>query len=162
MTWRAPVLLALFPNSIGIGYVCLQVPDRLFDYGVATTKPVLNGKLLKRVERFMDYYRPKVILLKEVTEQGNGKRTDKLIEAITTLAGEKDIAVFRYTRQQVNDVFEVFHATTKHEKVQKIAQMLPELAHRAPRDRKWYEKEDYNMALFNAVALAVTHTHLTE
>src|SRR6476620_2930343 len=109
----------------------------------------------------MDYYKPQVILLKETGASARSQRNDKLIEAITTLSGEIGLTVFRYTKQQIQETFEVFGATTKYEMVEKMVQMLPDLKTRKPRDRKWYEKEDYNMVVFNAVALAVTHAHLT-
>ena len=150
------------PNAIGIGYVCLQIPEKLIDFGITTVKPVSNGKLLSRVEKYLDYYKPKLVLLKEKASAKNSRRTDHLIEAITTLSGEKNLQVYRYTKGQIKDVFEIFGAKTKFDMVQKITKMLPDLAHRAPGDRKWYEKEDYNMALFNAVSLAVTHTYLSE
>jgi hypothetical protein len=159
---ETPVILALYPNSIGIGYACLQVPERLFDFGVTTVNPISNGRLLRRAERFMDYYRPKIILLKETEPSKNSHQVNKLIEAITTLSGEKGLPVYRYSRQQIKDVFEVFGAPTKFEMVQKIVAMLPDLAHRAPKARKWYEKEHYQMVLFNAVSLAITHAYLAE
>jgi Holliday junction resolvasome RuvABC endonuclease subunit len=162
MTQENPVLLALYPNSIGIGYACLQVPERLFDFGVTSVKPRSNSKLIKRAERFMDYYKPKIILIKEKETSNRSHRVNKLIEAIITLSGEKGLPVYRYTRQQIKDVFEIFGAHTKFEMMQKICKMLPDLEHRAPKERQWYEKEDYNMALFHAVSLAVTHVHLTE
>ena len=162
MTHENPVLLALYPNSIGIGYVCIQVPEKLIDFGIATVQPMSNGKLLKRTERFIDYYKPKIVLLKETESSKNSSRINKLIEAITTLSGEKGLKVFRYTKRQIKDVFEIFGASTKNEIVEKIVKMLPDLAARAPVARKWYDKEHYQMGLFNAVSLAVTHTYLTE
>jgi Holliday junction resolvasome RuvABC endonuclease subunit len=162
MNPETPVILALYPNAIGIGYACLQIPERLLDYGIATVKPMSNSKLLTRTEKFMDYYKPKIILLRETGLSKNSGRTDKLIEAISTLSGEKDLPVYRYTKQQIKDVFEIFGAKSKFEMVERIVRMLPELGPRAPKQKKWYEKEDYNMVLFNAVSLAVTHTYLTE
>jgi len=157
-----PVILALYPNSIGIGYACIQVPERLIDFGVATVKPISNSKLLKRTERFMDYYKPKIILLKEAISSKKTERVDKLIEAISTLSGEKGLHVYRYNRLQIKDVFEIFGAHSKFDMVQKIVKMLPDLKARAPEARKWYEKDHYQMAVFNAVSLVVTHTYLTE
>jgi Holliday junction resolvasome RuvABC endonuclease subunit len=162
MEYENPVILALYPSSIGIGYACLQIPDHLFDFGITTSRPISNRKLLQNTEKFMDHYKPKLVLLREVTGARNGNRNDKLIEAISTLAHEKGLQVHRYTKGQIKDVFEVFGAFTKFEMAQKIVKMLPDLAPRAPKERKWYEKEDYNMTLFNAVSLAVTHTHLSE
>ncbi len=160
MEAKTPVILALYPNTIGIGYACLQIPNGLLDFGVTTAKPISNSKLLRRAEKFMDYYKPQLILLKETASSSRSGRTDKLIEAITTLGGEMGLPVYRYTREQVQDTFEIFGAKTKHEIVEKIIEMLPDLAVRRPRERKWYEKEDYSMGLFHAVALAITHAHL--
>jgi Holliday junction resolvasome RuvABC endonuclease subunit len=162
MTHENPVILALYPNSIGVGYACIQIPERLIDYGVATVKPLSNGKLLKRTERFMEYYKPKIILLREVGASKRSGRIDKLIDAITTLSGEMNLPVFRYTKQQIKDVFEIFGASTKFEMVEKIVKMLPDLEGSVPKERQWYEKEHYNMTMFNAVSLAITHTYLTE
>ena len=162
MTSENPVLLALYPNSIGIGFACMQVPERLFNCGVVTVKPLSNEKLLRRAERFMNYYKPKIILLKETELSKKNIRVNKLIEDIATLSYEKGLPIYRYTKGQIKDVFEVFGASTKFEMVEKIIKMLPILESRAPEVREWYEKEHYQMGLFNAVALAVTHTHLTE
>jgi Holliday junction resolvasome RuvABC endonuclease subunit len=162
MNIENPVILALYPNATGLGYACLQIPERLLDYGIATVQPVSNGKLLIRAEKFMDYYKPKIILLKETGSAKNSRRTNKLIEAISTLSGEKDLPVYRYTKQQIKDVFEIFGAQSKFQIVEKIVRMLPELGPRAPKEKKWYEKEDYNMVLFNAVSLAIVHTYLAE
>src|SRR4051812_40905011 len=120
MTHENPVILALYPNSIGIGYACLQIPEQLFDFGVTKVSPLSNRKLLQRAERFMDYHKPKIILLREVGASWNSQRVDKLINAIETLAGEKNLEVYRYTREQIKEVFEVFGATSKHEMVEKI------------------------------------------
>jgi Holliday junction resolvasome RuvABC endonuclease subunit len=129
---------------------------------VATTKPISNRRLLRRAEKFMNYYRPDIVILKEVGSAKNSGRTDRLIEAITTLSSEMGIRIYRYTRQQVKDVFEVFGADSKYKMAESIVKMLPDLAARVPKEKKWYEKEDYNMVLFDAVSLAVTHRYLTE
>ncbi|MBS1686315.1 MAG: hypothetical protein JSS76_16350 [Bacteroidetes bacterium] len=156
------MILALYPNSIGMGYACLKVPERIYDFGVAKVSPLTNRKLLKRAEKFMDYHRPKIILLREVQSSHNSNRVDKLISAIETLAGEKDLPVFKYSRDQVREVFEVFGCNSKYEMAEKIISMLPDVSCRRPKVHKWYEKEDYNMGLFNAISLAITHVHLAE
>jgi Holliday junction resolvasome RuvABC endonuclease subunit len=157
-----PVILSLYPNSIGIGYACLQIPESLIDFGIAKVTPLSNGKLLGRMEKFMDFYKPKVIVLKEAISSNRTARVDRLIAAIATLAGEKDIEVFSYGRQQIGDVFETFGCTSKYQMVEKIVTMLPGTATRARRQRKWYEKEDYNMGIFDSLSLAITHAYLSE
>lgn len=162
MSTEHPMILALYPNSIGIGYACLQVPERIYDFGVTKVSPMTNRKLLRRAEKFMDYHRPKIVLIRETGASWNSQRVDKLIRAIETLAGEKDLKVFRYSQDQVREVFEVFGCHSKYEMAEKIISMLPDLNCRRPKAHKWYEKEDYNMGLFNAVGLAITHVHLNE
>lgn len=162
MTHENPVILALYPNAVGVGFACLQIPDKLFDFGVTTVNPICNDKLLKKAERFMNYYRPKIVLLKEPAGLKISRRTDKLIENIAKLSDEKGLMVYRYTNKQIKEVFEIFGATSKYEVSQILIKMFPETAHRAPKAKKWYEKEDYNMIIFHALSLAVTHQYLTE
>lgn len=162
MTDENPVILALYPNTVGIGYVCLQIPQRLLGYGIITVKSLNHSKFLRRAEKIMSYYCPKVIILKEMDTSRHYARANKLIDAITTLACEMNMEVFRYSPRQIKETFDVFGAKTKFEMANKIIQMLPDLAVRAPKLKKWYEREDYRMVLFDAVSLAVTHAHLNE
>lgn len=159
MTSDSPVILALYPVSGGMGYACIQVPERLLDYGVTKITPVSNSKALSRAEKYMQYYRPQVVLIRESGKGQKAERARKLNQAIETLAGEMGMEVYRYSREEVSQTFEVFGATSKHGMVSKILEFLPELAHRTPKERKWYEKDDYNMPIFDAVALAITHAH---
>lgn len=159
MNSESPVILAIYTVSGGMGYACIQVPERLLDYGVTKISPSFHGKALARAEKFMEYYRPQVVLLREAPEHPRSKKSRKLIEAIGTLAAEMGMESYRYTKEQVTETFEVFGATSKHGIVRKILEFLPELIHRVPKEKKWYEKDDYNMPIFDAVALAITHAH---
>lgn len=155
------VLLALYPNSIGYGYGCIELPQKLVDAGVVKTRPLCNGPLLSNIEKAIDFYQPHIILLREgASIHKKGERNRKLIGEIQRLALIKNLPVFEYSRYQVKDVFELFGATTKHEISQKIVEWLPELADRAPKQRKLWSAEDYNMGLFDALALAYTHEYL--
>jgi hypothetical protein len=59
-------------------------------------------------------------------------------------------------------VFEQFGAKSKYEIANKIIAWFPQLASRAPKIRKAWMDEDYNMGIFDALALAITHKYLTE
>ncbi|MBS1595577.1 MAG: hypothetical protein JST90_14770 [Bacteroidetes bacterium] len=159
MSSESPVILALHTFSGGLGYACIQVPERLLDYGVTKISPVSNNKALSKAEKFISYYRPQVVLMRDGSGDPKSGRSRKLRDAIETLAGEMGVDVYRYTKEQVAETFEVFGVTTKHGIVSKIVEFLPELGHRTPKERRWYEKDDYNMPIFNAVALAITHAH---
>jgi hypothetical protein len=62
----------------------------------------------------------------------------------------------------MRDVFEQFGAKSKYEIANKIVTWFPQLVSRAPKIRKPWMDEDYNMGIFDALALAITHKYLTE
>jgi Holliday junction resolvasome RuvABC endonuclease subunit len=164
MATSNPIVLALYPNARGLGYACVELPQRLLDYGVVTVNPISNGKVLRRVEKFMDYLKPKIILIREGSSLTTFKaaRIKKLIDAITTLAGEKNLTVHHYSRDQVKEVFEQFGATSKYQISQKIVSWFPTLKPFAPKVQKAWENEDYYMGIFDALSLIATHQFVTE
>ena len=157
------VVLAIFPNTRGIGFACIERPNTLLDSGMATVSPIVNGPMLKRAEKMMDFYRPTVVVVRDPgPESIRGKRITQLVEDIAKAAYGRKLSVRRYSRQQVKDVFETFGASTKHEIAQAIVRWLPELEKRAPETRKPWMPEDYHMGVFDAAALAYTYGYLEE
>ena len=161
MSSETNVILALYPNSRGLGYACVEMPQSLLDSGILTVRPVGNGPILERVRKFTSYFRPSVIVVRDA-HPSTSKRIVRLIADIEAHAHEKGIPVFRYSRQQIRDVFETFGVTTKYEIAQKIVEWFSDLAFRAPKIRKPWMDEDYNMGIFDALSLAITHQYLTE
>ena len=156
------LVLAFYPSSRGLGYVCVKIPQTLKDFGVLTVRPFSRGRILKHVERFIEFHRPYIVILRDPeSASANSKRVEKLLNAIITLAGEYNLPVYRYSRQQIKEVFENFGARTKHEIAHKIIEWFPDLASRAPKMREFYQKEDYHMETFDSLALAITHEYLT-
>lgn len=155
------VVLALYPNARGLCFACVQLPTTLIDYGIANPLPFSMAKFLQKVERFITFYRPTVVVLRNVEPTTNReKRAIALAESITKLAEERGLPVHAYTRRQVRDVFEIHQAWSKHEIAQKIIGWIPDLAIHEPKPRKFYLPEDHRMGLFDAVALAIAHDYL--
>lgn len=154
------VVLSLYPNCRGLGYACIEEPQLLLDFGIVTVKPASNGRIMERVSRLLSYYKPAVILVRDA--QTYNKRICGLLEDIACHAELLGLSVHRYSRQQIKEAFEVHGASTKYEVSRKLAEWFPLLNTRAPKVRKAWMDEDYNMGIFDAVALAVTHRHLTE
>jgi Holliday junction resolvasome RuvABC endonuclease subunit len=154
------IVLSLYPNARGLGYACAEMPEKLLDSGVVTVRPVCNRTVMERVRKFIDYYKPTIIFVRD-PEPSNG-RVARLAADIEAHAASEGLPVYKYTRRQTREVFGTFNATTKHEISQKILTWFPELAVRAPRLRKAWMEEDYNMGVFDAIALAVTHEYLKE
>jgi Holliday junction resolvasome RuvABC endonuclease subunit len=153
------IVLALYANSRGLGYACIQVPHKLMESGVLNVTPLSNDKIALRVQRFIEFFKPNVVVIRD--GETSVPRIQELSDTITNLAAAQNIPVHQYSRQQVKDVFEIFGATTKYEIAHKIIEALPDLASRAPKIRKPYMDEDYNMGIFDAAALILTHEYLT-
>lgn len=158
------VILSLYPNTRGLGYVCIDMPQKLLDSGVITVKPIKNEQILRRVKTFIEFYQPKLIILRDCNASNSrcSDRISQLAEKIKSLAQEQHLPSFHYSRSQIKDAFELFGATTKYEIAMKIIEWFPELSIRAPQLRKPWMDEDYNMGIFDALALAVTHQHISK
>jgi Holliday junction resolvasome RuvABC endonuclease subunit len=158
------IFLSLFPNTRGLGYACVETPQTLVDYGVVTVQPVSNEKVFARAKKFIDFFRPTVIVIRDTDDPVTRRagRIQSLVEAITKYAQEQNIPVYRYSRNKIKEVFEINGIKTKHDIAQQIAQWFPELAPRLPKVRRAWMDEDYNMGVFDALALVATHRYLTE
>jgi len=158
------IVLAIYPNPRGFGYVCIENANKLLDSGVVRVRPLNNDRILARIKRYVEYFRPALVVVRDCTHLTSPRvaRIQSLIEDVAQHATEQNIPVYRYTRQQIRDVFEVFEATTKYEIAHRIVPWFPELAHRAPQIRDDWKDEEYHMGVFDAMALAITHRYLTE
>jgi Holliday junction resolvasome RuvABC endonuclease subunit len=161
------VLLALYPNTRGFGYACLETcmkekKLKLLDFGIINVRPAGNEKILKHVRKFAQYFKPEFVILRDYHKPTNrGRRIRDLIGCINQIAEQHQLSIHRYTREQVRYVFEQYGAKTKYEIAQKLIEAFPELASRAPKIRKPWEDEDYHMGVFDAIALATTHLYLS-
>ncbi len=162
METKPPVLLSIYPNNRGFGYALMEDPQKLLDYGIVTIRPLCNGRILKRIEKLLDYYKPQIVITQDYKcpHARYGKRNKALIWAIVELAQRKNLEVHCYTRTQIRDVFEQFNARTKHEVSQTIAKWLPEVAYRLPKLRTVWGTEDYNMGIFDALAMGYAYYYL--
>lgn len=157
------VILALYPNARGLSFACIQMPRTLIDCGITNPLPFCINSFLKRIERFLDFYSPKIVVLRGLTPNSyRGKQAEQLITSITKLVFERGLPVHHYTRKQIRDVFDIYDARSKHAIAQKVIERIPELSYLKPKPRKLWMPEDHRMGVIDAVALAITHEHLNE
>ena len=86
----------------------------------------------------------------------------QLVEQIAAYAVEEGLPVVKYSRDQIREVFEQFGAVTKYEIAQLLLTEFKELEQRTPRKRTLWVAEDRNMAIFDALSLAMTWFYLNE
>ena len=158
------MIFAIYPNARGLGYACFESPERLWDCGVATIRPIGNKGVMERIKKFVDFFQPTVIVVRDAENSNNyhGKRVSHLVESIVEYGAEIKVPVYRYSREQIRDVFEQFHVKSKYEIAQKIIAWFPQLASRSPKIRKPWMDEDYNMGTFDALSLIITHQYLND
>lgn len=152
------VVLALYPNSRGLGFACVELPKKLMDSGIFNSQPLNNRKILRQVERYLDYYKPHLVVVRDADVLSiKGRRIKRLLKEIESLAVQRNLMVHRYSRQQVQYAFQQFGAQTKYEISKQIVEWFPELTKRAPRLRKPWLPEDYSMGIFDCLALIAAH-----
>lgn len=155
-------VLAIDPTSRGFGFIVLEGPGKVVDWGVRSgrqTSIEREQQLLTRVADLLSRYRPRTLILEDMHSQGNrrGGRVRLLIESTANMGLWQGITVRRVAVLKVRKTFLAFGAQTKHEMACVIAMQLPEIAAWLPPPRKLWTGEDYRMAVFDAAALALTY-----
>lgn len=156
------LILALYPNSFGMGYVLCESPKELINYGIARVRPLSKDKYIKRLHHFVKQYRPTIILLRGYQKKDKriSKRVIKIIESFEKEAARLDLPIFMYSREDIKEVFKQFEASSKYTISKTITSWYPELQHRMPNIRKNTQSEHYQMGVFDVFSLMLTHHYL--
>lgn len=153
--------LVLYPNYFGMGYVICENPKELLNYGIANIRPLTKDRYIKRLHKFLKQYKPALVVLRGFgDDQRVSKRTIAVIDSFKVEADKLDIQVYQYSRKQIKQVFAEFGGKSKYGIAKTIGNWYPELQHRMPKFVKNSDLEDYNMGLFDAFSLMLTHHYL--
>lgn len=158
----SPLVVSVYPNAFGMGYVISETPKEPINYGVARIRPLTTSKYIKRLLKFIEHYQPSLILLRGCTDSDNriSKRVTNVIEKFEQEAKKLQLPIHQYSREQIKGVFEQFGGNTKYHISKTICSWYPELKSRMPNIRKSFQAEHYQMGLFDAFALMLTHYYL--
>ena len=159
-TW----VLSIYPNVNGFGFSVFEGAQNPIDWGTNTVRFKKNKASLEKVERLIDFYSPEVVITENCkgVDSRRGERITALVDDIEALCKSKNQKLIKYSRKNVLDVFDRFGISTKHEIAQKICAWLPSLLPYLPPPRKPWMREDYSMAIFDAIALAVAYFYLDD
>ena len=150
-------ILAIYPNARGFGFAVMEGRDNLVDWGMMYVPGGNRDQAFRKVRLMLDRYRPDhLVTLHPQKSPQRGLRVRRLLAGILDLAKEQDVPRTGLSRDQVRRVFSEFDETTKQVIAQTIASRFPELQHRLPPKRKPWMSEDSRMAIFDAVALALS------
>jgi Holliday junction resolvasome RuvABC endonuclease subunit len=150
-------VLAVDPTSRGFGFVVLESPATLVEWGNKVIRQQHEATILTKVSKLIRHYLPDIIVFEDCKGSRRGARVQSLLDGIGRLATAEGLESHRFPVAQVKKVFRAFHATTKHEIAHAVAHQLPDLASWLPRFRKPWMSEGYQMAIFDAAALALTY-----
>jgi len=154
-------IIAIYPNTLGFGYVILNDKGEILDYGLTSIRPVQNDKCLTKIKEIVCYYQPHILILEDYENSIKSERIKELIKRINDCT-LYDMKIFKYTREQVKDTFELFGARNKYEISKKISEAYPQLKNKVPDKRKPWEPENYYQGIFDALALVLTHQYLDD
>lgn len=156
------LIVALYPSGSGIGYVICENPKELISYGVARIRPLTTSAHLKRLQQFIQEYDPSLILIRGYQERDKriSKRVVKIINAFEEQAKMRKLPVYKYSRDDIKQTFFQFGDNTKYGVSKTISSWYPELQSRMPNPRENQNPEHYQMGVFDAFALMLTHHYL--
>ncbi len=156
------VVLALFPNALGLGYALFESQQELIYQQTMRIRPMSNTKSKQIILKLLDSFKPDVVILENTTCKSSRKRERiiKLIEYITEECKTQNIKIHHYSRKQIREVFSVFNAFTKQEIAKHIITMYPKLKPKLPKPWSLGNAESHNQGLFDAVSLGVTHYYV--
>jgi len=153
------VILTLYPNGIGMGFVICENPQELITYGMLKAKPLTKQKHLQILQNYLYYYNPSLVIIRDCeTENKNiSGRTRSLIKSLVTEAKTHDIKIHYYSRDDIKKTFIAFGNTTKHGINSTLVKWYPELKYRLPKKRRNFDSEHYQSGVFDAFSLMITH-----
>ncbi len=156
---RYNLVLAVYPSARGFAFVIFEGPFSPLDWSAREIRGRhKNQRCLVSVAALLERYQPDVLVLQDMSPTGTRRafRMKELNAGIGELAEERGIPVCAFSRAQVRAAFEPFGHTSKHSIAETIAKHIPAFDRYLPPPRKPWMSEDARMAVFDAVALALT------
>jgi hypothetical protein len=156
-------ILAIDLRSQLFGFAVLEGPGMLLDFGrkpcriTATRNTPMTVQ--KKTADLLTLFVPSTIVLKSEwgrRKQASSERKES-IEAIKQEAAMRSVQMYFLNRRDIHRVFRQSGNISKYKIAGLIAEMFPELAWKLPPNRKNWQPEHHNMAIFDAVSLGLTY-----
>ncbi|MBI1784309.1 hypothetical protein HYR69_04120 [Candidatus Sumerlaeota bacterium] len=149
-------ILAIDPSTKGFGFVVLEAPEKLVDWGIKEAQGNKNAHCRRQISFLVDFYQPDLIVLEDITH--GSRRCDRVRELILEIhefGREHNLQTRSVSKADLRKTFESTGATTKDDIAKVLAERFPELALRLPVPRRPWDGQNPNMAIFGAVGMAV-------
>jgi len=147
-------VLALDVHPLSFGFVLLEGPERLIDWGVRSFRHGVNAVKVpmgKKLDSLVKEYQPSVLTV------GNGRiGISRQMKMIARLAAAHHLRVRIVSRDSIRKAFPQSNRN-KHEIAKAIGDQCPDLMPYLPAKRKPWQSEKYGMSVFEAAALGLTY-----
>jgi hypothetical protein len=150
-------VLALDLHPRRFGYVVVESPDKLLDWGVRSyrRKGGSTDALIRRLGSLLELWRPSVLVIngtRQISPRTKLLR-ERFLKGAAAEAMNHRVCIRILKRQPAN---EQAARQPKYEGALAVVQRFPVLAHRMSPKRKPWESEHYSMSIFEALAGAMT------
>jgi hypothetical protein len=151
-------VIGIDPSSHGFGFVVVEGPYSLIDWGFVDIRPIRNSTCMERIAQLCARYQPNGIILEDIHHRSSKRRAriSKLIRSIAWFAEESGAFVERVSWDEAALYFATTDRHPRYEIAQYIAWSYPELAPYLPPQRKVWNSEDERMTIFDAAAFTFT------
>jgi hypothetical protein len=150
-------LLALEIRASKLGFIVLEVPERLLDWGVRSfgeQNQRIRSTVSDRITTLLAFHNPLVVVVR-VRKYHTDIQNKKFLAVVAAIRAEtrrNSKELFVLTTRQVRDHFAYRGQVTKHDIAASLANQFEELSWKLPRRRKAYQSEAPAMLVFDALA----------
>jgi hypothetical protein len=156
-------VLAVDLRSRLFGFAVLEGPKILLDFGRRPCHTVVgwgNALIVRRkIADLLAFYAPSIIVLKPASGRSGQPllKTKDAVDAIRSEAELRSLDLAFLTRKDIHQVFRQSGNSNKYKIAGLITHIFPELAWKLPANRKNWQPEHHNMAIFDAVSLGLAY-----
>ena len=152
-------ILALDLHPRSFGYVVVENPKRLLDWGVCSYRGkhgAGTALVRKRLRQLLNLWRPTALVLHSPLKkfQRPNHKKDRLIERIVKEANSRWIIVRVPVKSSADHKGKIL---TKYENARRVAEHFPVLTRELPPKRQIWQSEHYRMSIFTAASLVCVY-----
>ncbi len=149
------IALDLHPRRFG--YVVLESPDKLLDWGVRSYRRKGNSSdvlIQRRLRPLLALWRPTLLVIRGTRQMPPRQKLprERYLKGIAVEAKNYRARVHILKKRSTDRA----ERLTNYASAQAVVQRFPVLTRKLPPKRKPWESEHYSMSIFEALAIAVT------
>lgn len=149
-------VLAIRPTGRGFGFVVLEGPQSLLDWGVKEARPADTAQLVRKVAALLHQYLPELLVVED-TGQANRRssRARSLADELVHVASERVVSIRLLTKRKAKRILWPDTKPTQSRVAREFAGTFPELKSSLPPERKPWMSQDARFAIFEALMLGL-------